>query len=397
MIGKRIEEITKADIESLITDKVGESKTIDFKRELPGGKDAEKKEFLADVSSFANAAGGDIILGIEEGKGSEKGIAKAVIPISSEPADSAILRLEETIRNGIDPRLKVQMKAINGLEDDKTGYVLLIRIPQSISSPHMVTYQGTSKFFSRNNAGKFQLDVHELRESFLVSESQSKRIRGFVEERLGKIIAGETPLLLRVSSSLVLHIIPVESFIRCDRIPLQDRTDVETDFWPYGSPTGMSKRFSLDGLVTYTAGREASDPTYTYTQLFFDGTVETVYGDISFESESKIKEFAIDPHVLIKHLKRCLIGMRKLGLSTPMLVFLSLHGVKGARIYLNTRWPSDKGYPIDRDTMILPAIKINDFDSEPTTYLRPIFDAIWNAAGYPKSPYYNENGDWVKK
>lgn len=39
---------------------------LDYKRDLPGDKDAEKKEFLADVTSFANAGGGDIVFGIVE-------------------------------------------------------------------------------------------------------------------------------------------------------------------------------------------------------------------------------------------------------------------------------------------------------------------------------------------
>ena len=42
-----------------------EGRTLDYKRTLPGSTDEEKREFLADVSSFANAAGGDIVYGID--------------------------------------------------------------------------------------------------------------------------------------------------------------------------------------------------------------------------------------------------------------------------------------------------------------------------------------------
>ena len=69
MIPKRFDEITKADIDALVANGVAEGRTLDYKRTLPGGKDDEKREFLADVSSFANAAGGDIIFGVEEDQG----------------------------------------------------------------------------------------------------------------------------------------------------------------------------------------------------------------------------------------------------------------------------------------------------------------------------------------
>ena len=64
MINCPINEINQTNIETLITDKIEESRTLEYKEELPIGTDNEKKEFLADVSSFANALGGDIIYGI---------------------------------------------------------------------------------------------------------------------------------------------------------------------------------------------------------------------------------------------------------------------------------------------------------------------------------------------
>ena len=56
MIQKAFAGIDKDDIDSLVTNQVKEGRTIEYKATLPGVKDAEKKEFLADVSSFANAA-----------------------------------------------------------------------------------------------------------------------------------------------------------------------------------------------------------------------------------------------------------------------------------------------------------------------------------------------------
>jgi len=61
-----IDEITEADLQNLVNNAVLELKTLDYKRILPGNSDGEKKEFLADIVSFANSMGGDIIYGISE-------------------------------------------------------------------------------------------------------------------------------------------------------------------------------------------------------------------------------------------------------------------------------------------------------------------------------------------
>ena len=66
MIHKNLNEITQHDLEDLITNQTLERKTLEYKRSIPSNSDSEKKEFLADVSSFANASGGDLIYGISQ-------------------------------------------------------------------------------------------------------------------------------------------------------------------------------------------------------------------------------------------------------------------------------------------------------------------------------------------
>ena len=50
-------------INGLVDGKVPESKTLEYKAELPIFNDSGKKEFLAGVSSFANTSGGYILYG----------------------------------------------------------------------------------------------------------------------------------------------------------------------------------------------------------------------------------------------------------------------------------------------------------------------------------------------
>ena len=57
MLPATIDLIAESDLDSLVTGGVRESRSIEFKAALTIGSDSEKREFLADVSSFANATG----------------------------------------------------------------------------------------------------------------------------------------------------------------------------------------------------------------------------------------------------------------------------------------------------------------------------------------------------
>jgi predicted HTH transcriptional regulator len=66
---KSLSPLTENDLLALIADKEAEGKRLDYKRDLVGKGDTEKKEFLYDVSSFANTQGGHLVFGMEEENG----------------------------------------------------------------------------------------------------------------------------------------------------------------------------------------------------------------------------------------------------------------------------------------------------------------------------------------
>lgn len=106
MFSKSFDEITKADVDLLIADQVPEGRTLDYKAELPGKSDGQRKEFAADVSSFANAAGGYIVFGVAEakdGSGKNTGTPDKATGLANTNGDEAILRLESMARANIEP------------------------------------------------------------------------------------------------------------------------------------------------------------------------------------------------------------------------------------------------------------------------------------------------------
>ena len=69
MLPVAIKDVDVSVLQDLVVNGVREEKTIEYKREMPGAADSDAVRFLATVSSFANTAGGDILLGVEANDG----------------------------------------------------------------------------------------------------------------------------------------------------------------------------------------------------------------------------------------------------------------------------------------------------------------------------------------
>src|SRR6266542_2202557 len=98
MIPKEFDAIDKEDIDVLVANAVSEGRTIEYKEQLPSGTDDDRREFLADASSFANAAGGDLIYGIREKRdanGKATGLPEAAEGLAGANANAEKRRLEE--------------------------------------------------------------------------------------------------------------------------------------------------------------------------------------------------------------------------------------------------------------------------------------------------------------
>ncbi len=388
MILRNFEAATKEDIENLINNQVVESKQLEYKRELPNHTDGPKKEFLADVSSFANAGGGDIVFGLEAEKadGASVGYPTSVVPIASENIDDTKLWMEEVIRSGLEPRLSVQIREISGFGDNGDGCVILMRIPKSFASPHVVKLKGSFKFFSRHSAGKFQLDVDELRSHFLATDSQAERIRRFRQDRLGKILAGETPVKLSSKMLAMLHLIPLGPFLNNDRLPL-----AEVEYTQHFSPLGgfSSKRFNLDGYLSFSPIPQQPNQFDGYCQLFFNGAIETVSSSlVRGRSESDSPEFVGSltcihyEQEIIDAVKRYLQGFKSLGISSPISVSFSLLNSMGVMLNVGQRFSlRRRPATLDRQVANFPDVVLPDSDVVVSEALKPLFDSVWNAFG----------------
>ncbi len=393
MIQKRFELIDKSDIDALIANAVSEGKTIDYKEILPGNSDGDKKEFLKDISSFANASGGDIIYGVQEKRdasGKATGMPNAAKGLAGVNVDQETLRLDNLIRNGIAPRISgVQIKGIDGFP---SGPVIVIRVPRSWAAPHMITFQSESRFFSRTNAGKYPLDVTEIRSAFALSESLPEKVRRFRDERLARIVADEAPVLLGSSAKVVLHVYPIASADATFQINLRD-VENEPSIWQLIYHPTSGRRYNFDGLVAYSSPTEK--PGLSYLQVFRNGIIEAVDVHMLRDRDGrKTIPSVLFEENLISASQRFLALEQRLGVPPPFFIMLSLVDVSG--YIMATRqplWP-DEVHPIDRNVLLLPDILVEDYNVDLAAELRTVFDVVWQSAGWGGSLNYDEQGNW---
>jgi len=388
MINKHLDKIDISDLKQLQSNAVSEGKTIEYKKLLPTNSYADRKEFLADISSFSNASGGDLIFGILE----ENGSPKSIDGLEIENVDEEIRKYENIIRDGIEPRIIFATRAVN-VSGKKN--IFIFRVNKSWVGPHRVIYEGHDKFYSRNSAGKYALDTNELKSAFNLSQTLTEQINKFKTERITQLISDNLPLPFYDGGKIVLHLIPLESFSPNYRIDLNPIINEPAKLKPiYAS--GWSYRINLEGVLSYSGGR--NDKSHSYIQLYRNGIIEAVEGlMLSAEREKKYIPSVAYEIELIKSLREFLNLTKELGINMPIVIFLTLIGVNGYEMAVDRMRFWGDYYKIDKDILQLPETLIESYNTEPKDILRPMFDLVWNACGFKRSYNFDEAGNWTAK
>ena len=387
MIPKAIDQVTEQDLQGLVDNGVLEGKTIEYKQDLTINNDKDKKEFLADVSSFANASGGDLIYGIVEDRSSGAPERLEGLLIANE--DVEIRRLESQIRDGIERR--IPSVNINSISLSNTKTALIIRVLKSWVSPHRVVYGGHDKFYSRNSKGKYPLDVGELRIAFTLSNSITERIRKFRENRITEIYANESPVPLNENAKIILHLISLSS-ISSEQTYDMSKLPFDPRLMAPFSSRRWDHRYNLDGYLTYSMAKDIGKAR-SYVQLFRNGILEAVECSLLENSDLKIPHVAFEEDVM-SAFKRYISYLEILNVGMPIFAFLTLVGVKGYSMSSNQSWIF-RGSTIEKDVLLLPEIVIEDSEIDVEKILKPWFDTVWNACGFPRSNNFDDSGKWT--
>lgn len=385
-----LSDLTASHLEQLVTTRATEGAHMDFKRQVPTNWDYDaKKRFIADVTAFANAAGGDLIFGVDEDDDAQ---AAAVVPQVFPSVDAEVRRLQDFMLNLVEPRLAgAQVQAVAVTADGMSGHALAVRIPQSWTGPHRSKVD--SHFYVRDGLRNRQLDVPEIRTLFLRSESWSQRWRDFRSDRLGKVVTGETPVRLGTGPKLVVHAISTEAALGQAVVDPLAYTRGRRGLPYVGSLAPSQANLNFDGAFAPIPARGIPPG---YTQQFRQGSFEAVLELTPFQvTEKPVLSGVMHEQYTNKFLEAVRAEFIAAGVAAEMAVFLSLIGADNTLLSGPGDFPGAATYqPFDRRDILLPDVLI---PAEFTVGrgMRPAYDLMHQAAGYEGSPNYNDAGEWV--
>ena len=157
----------------------------------------------------------------------------------------------------------------------------------------------------------------------------------------------------------------------------------------------MTPRFNFEGVINICGG----DQCYGYTQLFRNGAIEaTKVGITMMRPQGRLIPSLDLDRTILEVIPLYLDALKDLDISPPIVVMISLLGVRGAILGVSdSQFNFDEPIPIRRDLLELPEIIFETYGTSEdyTARMRPAFDALWNTAGFAKSKHFNSVGKWV--
>ena len=389
-LDKPIEAITEQDLQSLVDEAETESRSLDYKQMLNFSVGKAKEDFRKDVTAFANSAGGHLIIGVMDVDGVPQQLCGFDLGVQSQ--EQYRLCLLEIIQSHIKPR--IQGITIRVFQLLNAQWVAVIRVPRSFAKPHQVEIGNKDfQFWFRHDGGNQRMDVDEIKDAVLVSDTLSERIRNFRLERVGSIFANDTPIVMKDSPKLVLHIIPLSAFgasanydvTRLGRGNLADLSPI----------CGGIRRhqFNFDGFLTCSRDPSVSQPN-CYLQVFRNGIIESVDGLTLDDKQTKTYPATIYEHDLLAAIPRFLKIQNNIGVEAPLLLMVSLLKVAEFSIVRNPHGSVTNRTNFGRENLITPEVMLESFDEDIYVKMRPVFDTIWNSGGHESCPNYDRQGNW---
>lgn len=227
--------------------------------------------------------------------------------------------------------------------------------------------------------------------------SGADRAARFREQRLleidGIMAGSDSPIRLRRSAHLALHVFPVDGELdigalseRLLRIP------------PFAS-THYDIRFNVNGACVHNADRDGVSRFWFqyFTTGAFEAVETSIIGQVEEGGPRQISS-AYEPEV-VTMLRQITTLYREQGINPPFFAMLSLRGIRGVTIAIPPMFMAKVGQIAEND-LILPPVRVESLsfdESDPRMYMKPVFDTVARAAGLSGSVNYSEDGSPDRK
>ncbi|HZY37117.1 MAG TPA: ATP-binding protein [Mucilaginibacter sp.] len=383
MYFKDVDHISLQEIQQLVTSKISEGPQLEFKLTPALQQSSEKKEFLGDVSAFANSSGGTIFYGIREDKG--KAVAVEGFPCFDN--DALILKVTSIIRDGLEPILSIRDFSIQILNLENNRVVMIIHVAQSPGRPHSIAYDHSGKYFGRGPAGKYQMKDSEIRIAMAETAALADNIRKMQQGRFDIALANP-PVQLLPGPKIMLQLFPEES-IRSKKQHLLDRDPRDARLLrPLGN-VDHSYGHNAEGMI-HTARQPGAYANSAYLQVFRNGVIETVN---TITILPAILDADLIERYVIMAVRDYLAFYKNWGTETLVRCYLTIDGLGKQYLHSQHAILLALGAQIPPQRIIFGELVLHPYDFVFADLL-PWFTVLWNAFGYSRSFNFSDGGEW---
>jgi hypothetical protein len=288
LTAQQVMTLTEESLRAFLSLSLPEGLYLDYKEGLSKASDKEaKREFLKDVTAFANAAGGHLFLGVKE---PAEGLSVESRLIGLDDGGTVAQDLERLASSSVDPRIPGLRIVCVSLASGRS--CLVIHIPPSLSRPHMVNHTGHRSFYARHSESSFPMTTHEIREAVLTSASAEARARLFVEGRLAEVrdtIGDRQAAFFLQAMPLIYPEVPWDAL----SAPFESviRGAARRNKYPQcaGLASNVAPRPTIDGLLGQD---QRGQPTWE-TEVHRTGYVSLLYRDIQVYPVGEVDRFVV--------------------------------------------------------------------------------------------------------
>jgi hypothetical protein len=218
-------------------------------------------------------------------------------------------------------------------------------------------------------------------------------------QRVSKIIERTTFPRLLPGLHTVLHVIPFKSSDVGDRFESAVSSfDQEGELQPVFGSLAHISQCNSDGYIIHS-GSARSGRVGSYLQVFRNGFLESVntlpHLDPTIH-QKRIPSLELEIQ-LLKRVPQYFALLKSLGARPPVILGLSLTGVEGYSMEIPFTAATARAYRkryIKNDTLFLPDALTETFECSLAEVFKTSFDAMWRAAGWEGSIFYDKS-EWV--
>jgi hypothetical protein len=337
-------------LKSFLGKKIHEGLYLDYKEDLSSGPNKDPyREVLKDVTAFANAHGGDIIIGAKEP--AENVLLEDQL-IGIEDGKAIAGNLERLVSASIEPRIP-GLKIIPILLSNGR-YAIVAHIPPSLGRPHMVNHKGHRSFYIRHWESSNPMSTHELRESVLTSISAEATAQNYMinhESEVRHYLVGKEPVIFIQAMPLLSMEQPWDTLDN-SMVDILRSTQRERKYQTgFNLVTGDMPKISIVGILSKD-NRE--DPNW-FLEIHRNGYVSVLFKDI--DKEPTTKKYALHYGFCDLFNAFCVLLFdlwEKKETDLPYIIRCKYLNANGTVLWTNSQRYSRTTEPYEKDEIIWP-------------------------------------------